>query len=466
MEGSILMSHLKETSKRTERPKLLIFCSHYPPGPKTGGVARVSKLVKYLPEYGWSSVIVTSRFAEEDSYSSELYAEISDKGLVFRLPSFYPGGLIKIIANTITLLTSLPMTLYKQILGGINNSDESNFNKKREVITRSDQYFLPDIGVFWGIVAGVAGIKYAKKYQPRIILATAPFHSSLISAFLTARFSGLPFVIDLRDPWTTNPFASAKKFKILESLEDALERFIFKRASKIICVHSNFIDPIILKHGLSIDKFAVIPNGYDEDDFKDLEAVKFPKLTIVHTGSFYPGRTPDIFMQALEIISKKNPNLLSGWDVKFIGSPADYKSEESESILKCGIHNMGHLGRNETIKNMAGADILLLLPGVGATSLTGKIFEYMAVKKPIFCISDKGAASEIIEEFDIGFSADLNSVADVAEKLNDLMSAISDKRLHPAKDSHNLARYTRLEIAKSFDKTLRDILMSSVRNED
>ena len=459
------MSHLKGTSNNAESQKILIFCSHYPPGPKVGGVARVSKLVKYLSDLGWSSVIVTSRLGETDPHSSELYAEVSDKSIVYRLPLLYPGRIIKIVANTISTCLKGPERLYKIFSGTLNVSDKTIDNQQGEILSRADQYFFPDIAVFWGVVAGIAGIKYAKKHQPRIVLATAPFHSSLISAFLTAKFSGLPFVIDLRDPWTTNPFATAKKFKILEKLEGALERIIFQSATKIICVHSNFIEPIILKHGLSVDKFTVIPNGYDEDDFKDVEAVKFQKLTIVHAGSFYPGRTPDIFMQALEIISKKTPNVLSDWDVRFIGSPGDYTGGDSEFSLKCGIHNMGHLSHTETIKNMAGADILLLLPGVGATTLTGKIFEYMAIKKPIFCISHKGAASEIIEEFDIGVTADLCSLADVVDKLCYLLPAVSNKTLHIAKDSHNSAKYTRLEIAKSFDKKLRDILRSSGQYE-
>jgi len=108
---------------------------------------------------------------------------------------------------------------------------------------------------------------------------------------------------------------------------------------------------------------------------------------------------------------------------------------------------------------MSGADILLLLPGIGSTTLTGKIFEYMALKKPIFCISPKGAASKVINDFNLGISADLESINDVVDQLTYFLAAVSNKDFSIV-NSNKLSSsgFTRKEIAKSFEKTFQNIM--------
>ena len=437
--------------------RLLIFCSHYPPGPKVGGVARIGKLIKYLPDIGWDSIIVTSKLGFKDKQSNTLLHEIEDKAIVYRLPFLYPGGAIKIIYKYLIS----PINFLKVLVQKFRHNNKSKIeHNELEMGSRIDKYLVPDLGVFWSIAAIFSGLYCIKRYKPDIILATAPFHSSLISAYITSKISGIPFVVDLRDPWTTNPFA-IKKINILSKFEFVLEKKIYESASKIICVHKNFIQPITKKYNIGIDKFNVISNGYDEDDFKNIKSIVFPKKTIIHAGSFYPGRTPDIFIEALKRISFDSPYLLSDWSVIFIGSPgyADFQKNNIEASIVCQVKNAGNLSHEETIQNMSGADILLLLPGIGSTTLTGKIFEYMALKKPIFCISPDGAASKVINDFNMGISADLESINDVTDKLTYFLAAVSNKDFSIG-NSNKLTSsgFTRKEIAKSFKKTFQNIM--------
>ncbi len=60
---------------------------------------------------------------------------------------------------------------------------------------------------------------------------------------------------------------------------------------------------------------------------------------------------------------------------------------------------MGYLPHQQALSHLIAADLLLLIPSHGTGSelfVPAKLYEYLACKKPIFCLADPGDCADLI----------------------------------------------------------------------
>ena len=101
-----------------------------------------------------------------------------------------------------------------------------------------------------------------------VVVASSPPLTIGVSGWLMARRRGVPFVFDVRDLYPE----AARAYGVLGSgvvydLFKALERFIYKRASRVV-VASRFWSEMMQRDGLAPDKIEVIRNGANTDYFR------------------------------------------------------------------------------------------------------------------------------------------------------------------------------------------------------
>ena len=147
-----------------------------------------------------------------------------------------------------------------------------------------------------------------------------------------------------------------------------------------------------------------IPNGADFDDVVGLERHPSERFRITHTGSFFGRRDPRPFLQALHD---------SGLDVvaRFLG---DFRESDREWAAGLGLGDrlelLPYAPRAESLALQRDSEALLLLipeaDGRGKGVLSGKVFEYIAVGRPILAVvPPDGAAAELIRETGAGVVA-------------------------------------------------------------
>ena len=130
---------------------------------------------------------------------------------------------------------------------------------------------------------------------------------------------------------------------------------------------------------------------------------KNDRFTISYTGSMSKDRVPYPFINALKrlIYSDGIINI----QMKFAGRfcPEFYNLIEKENLSKYFIIQ-SFIPHNESTKILQSADVLLLVIDNVPNNkgfLTGKLFEYMGCRKPIFAIGPvDGDANVIIKETD------------------------------------------------------------------
>lgn len=237
----------------------------------------------------------------------------------------------------------------------------------------------------------------------------APASTHKVALSLKMRHPHIKWIADMRDEMSANPFID-KKTKISY---EALEQKIFHYADAITSVSKPILDEYKVMSQGSHLSFQEIRNGYDFE----IENVKEKNeiFTIAYVGNFYGTRNPNNFLKALSTLVKNGA--LNDIKIKFIGVKTHFEIPEN---IKAYLSMVGNIVHGDAIEEMRNSDALLLIhPNNGRKGIfTGKIFEYLATKKPIIALVDfRDVAADLIRECDAGYVSDFDDIEGIKKAI-------------------------------------------------
>ncbi|GHT31428.1 hypothetical protein AGMMS49574_13170 [Bacteroidia bacterium] len=261
-----------------------------------------------------------------------------------------------------------------------------------------------------------------QKQPVDIILCSTYRDFPLKAAQKAAHRYNLPWVADLRDiieQYAGNEFISRPiPFGLTSLVAPAFKRHslckrnrALKAASAVTTVSPWHVE--ILKHYNS--NVHLIYNGYDPELFFPAPKVT-PQFVITYTGRLHSTamQDPSLLFEALALLTKEGFLTPEKCRVRW------YTNAASQQIIMAEAQRMGVLEYMD-IKEMAPAkeipavlnssSILLLLTNQEVSGgpkgvMTTKVFEYMAVEKPIQCVrSDENLLATLLKETQSGLAA-------------------------------------------------------------
>ena len=361
--------------------KALLVSFYFPPA-GGGGVQRPLKLAQYLPTMG----IETHVLAPDDPRWLH-----RDEGL--RMPS--QAWVHR--ARYVGVSGGKPSEVLVGTQGLERALTQARLQLRRLVV--------PDENATWALTAIPAGIRLVREHGIDVVVSTSPPGSTHLIAAAIARATGIRWVADLRDSLVAHAHrrADTTATKAKAALHGRVARLVAGRADAITCV----------SEAISAETRALeprgpvvtIPNGADFDDVAGLEHHPADRFRITHTGSFFGRRDPRPFLQALAD---------SGLDVaaRFLG---DFREADRDVGRDARPRRpspapavRAHARTSLALQRDSEA-LLLLIPeagGRGKGVLSGKVFEYIAVGRPILAVvPPDGAAAELIRETGAGVVA-------------------------------------------------------------
>ena len=151
-------------------------------------------------------------------------------------------------------------------------------------------------------------------------------------------------------------------------------------------------------------------------------------------------------------------------EVVFIGN---YGKETQHLVrelhLEENVKLKGYIAHKKCLELIINSDVLLLLITVlgskGREILTGKIFEYLASKKPIIAIApEDGLASRLIRSLDAGVIIPPRNLALVKEAILQFYKKWRNKTLLlMAKDSNELQKFDRRLLTQRLSKIFETV---------
>ncbi len=268
----------------------------------------------------------------------------------------------------------------------------------------SRRLLVPDENVSWNLTAIPAAIRIARKEGIDAVITTSPPASVHLVGAAVRKATGARWLADLRDSVVAHPHRRAESAAVRakERVDEAVARLVARQADAISCV-SDAIAAEARALGPR-GPLVTIPNGCDFDDVAGLEYTPAQRFRITHAGSFFGKRDPRPFLQALHD---------SKLDVvaRFLG---DFRSADREWAERLGLGDrlelIPYAPRAASLALQRDSEALLLLipeaSGRGKGVLSGKVFEYLAVGRPILAaVPPDGAAAALVRETGAGVVA-------------------------------------------------------------
>ena len=228
-----------------------------------------------------------------------------------------------------------------------------------------------------------------------------------------------------------------------------LEKKVLQQADAVVVVGS-FIRKEFNEKGAR--RVTVISNGYDESDFVTEGAVSLDtEFTLVHIGSFFQRRNPFSLWKAIAALKSEGHPAGRLIKIKLIGrvDPSVLKSI-AENGLDENLQLISQMPFHEVISYMKSAQVLLLPIDDFSGSkwvLTGKLYEYLAARRPILCIGPlDGDAAHAMVETQAGSIFDFADVTGIKNHLVKLYAQYEQGNLEIT--GGNIEKYSRKELTR------------------
>lgn len=377
--------------------KRVLFISYYWPPSGGAGVQRSLKFVKYLPASGIDPVVLTvdEKFASYPLLDETLLADLPSNLTIVKSKSLEPLRLLSLVVSK----KRIPH-------GGFANSNKEKWHQKLLRFIRGN-VFIPDARVGWIRFAVRAADRIINEHKIDTVFITSPPHSSQLIGLELKKRHNIRWIADLRDPWTDIYYYSDMLHtKRSAAIDRRYELSVLESADEVITV-SEPIKQLFLSKSATIrkDKFHVIPNGYDESDFLSDEKITFESFLITYVGTIAESYYPEVFFKLLRKLIEEFPEV----PVRFrlVGSlPGSVREFVKKYNLENITEYISHVSHESAIHYMQrSAALLLIIPDVHGNEgiLTGKLFEYLASRRPVIGIGPvNGSAAKIINDCTAG----------------------------------------------------------------
>jgi glycosyltransferase involved in cell wall biosynthesis len=324
----------------------------------------------------------------------------------------------------------------------------------------SDVFAYPDLEKNWYKPAVEAGYQLLENESfDAMISSSSPVTCHLIANKLKKKYD-IPWIADLRDLWTQNHYYLYSRIRKI--IDSKLELNVLGNADALTTVSPILVEKLKEKHK-KLNIFS-IPNGFDPEKVNHGTSLS-SKLSIIYTGRLYRGkRDPELLFKALKELNEEGKVNLDDFRLDFYGKIQNWLKEDINKYQMDKIVRLhGTAPRETVIKKQWESQILLLLTWDNPHEkgvLTGKIFEYLAAKRPILSYGiPEGSVKDLIKETSAGYHAnDLKDLKNVLENLYNDYKLNGNVKYYGIENKIN--KYSHVEMTKKFVE-----VMETIRND-
>jgi glycosyltransferase involved in cell wall biosynthesis len=417
-----------------------------------GGVQRTLKLVKYLSALGWRIVVHTVQNPYSRLWDAGLDAEVPPEVTVHRTPTFE----YETLRHRLTELGSdLRRTLRSRGLrdGKERVTDDPGLagEETEEIGTRESRrrrgrlarledwiwsrLLVPDPQIVWARIAYRRTLAIARRERPAALYSSSPPNSINVLALSLAQKLALPWIADLRDPWTDGlrrrqwyPDNPARQRR-----EEAWERAIFERANHVLVTTEPARATFLEKYpAAGPDRVSVLTNGFDPADFAHVSPAKRQLepgyLHLSLSGNVESMFDLGPFLEAVRQAAAADPGLRDVLRINFLGTKRQPRYDQIVAEQRLGdvIRFHSYMPHERVVQLVADSDALMLcqIPAMesGGVKLPGKMFEYLYTRKPILALTIPGETTAILARVGVGRVVDPGDVAGIRREIERLVA--------------------------------------------
>lgn len=425
----------------TDRRSVLMVAFHFPPFKGSSGVERTLGFCRYLPELGWQPIVLSAALRSYPATSSERLGDV---------PS------VAIVERAFALDTTRHLGVGGRYPGWLA---------------------LPDRWISWVLGAVPRGMALVRRHRPSAIWSTYPIATAHVIACALHRISGLPWIADFRDPmveFNRRKLVFAPSDPRLRSSRLRVERLCARYATRAVFCTATAARIFTERYPeFPAERAVVIPNGYDERAFADVEGdvpTVVPgagrRLKLLHSGVLYPGpdRDPTAFLEALKSFLNAHPEWQGRIEVVFRASGFD--EVYGPVIRRLGLESVVMLAPmvayREAVREMLEADGLLVFQGYTSNpAIPAKAYEYLRARRPVLALlDDEGETAGLLRRQGVGTILPIDDAGAIERGLGEFLGA-AERGSAPVLSVQEAARLERRSRTDELARLLGEICQSN-----
>jgi len=420
---------MNATSNSTDNQHhVLIIAYHFPPIGGSSGIQRTLKFTTYLREFGWEPMVLTVIPKAYDQISNGQMNEIPDN---------------MVVARTFAIDSARHLAIAGRYL-------------------RSTA--IPDRWVSWFPSGVWRGLQLIRKYRPAVILSTFPISTAHLIGLTLQRLTGVAWVADFRDNMTDPEYPPGRlNWRINRWIEAATVKY----CSKAIFTTPGALEMYAERYPeIPSDRWAIIENGYDEENFIAAEQDYQPQpksqdglITLIHSGVLYPEeRDPRPFFAALRQLKESGRISANSLRIVLRATASDhvYRTMLNDYNIADIVHLADSISYKDALQEMISVDGLLLFQAAMCNhQIPAKLYEYFRAGRPIFALTDlSGDTASTLRAAGINNIVNIADEHSIAEALSDFIDSVRSKKITG----------TPIEVAKRYSRKARTQELATLLN--
>ncbi len=412
--------------------RALMIAFHYPPLRGSSGIQRTLAFSRYLPKYGWQPVVLTAN------------------------PRAYPE-------TGVDQLGDVPKEVPVYRAFALDSSRHLAFRGAYPKLVA-----LPDRWASWILGAIPSGLSAVRRHRPEVLWSTYPIATAHWIGLCLHSLTGIPWIADFRDSMTEPEYPPDKTVR---GVYRWIEKRTVARASRAVFTTPGALRMYAERYpNVPAARWAVIPNGYDEELFAEAEgriggrSAAPSSIVLVHSGLLYPSeRDPRPFFGAIAALRRAGK--ISSATFQVVLRASGFDDHYRPMLREAGIDDIVRLeppvGYRAALAEMLSADGLLLFQATNSNhQIPAKIYEYLRARRPIFAMIDPaGDTAGVLSTAGIDTVAPLDSEPGIREGLLRFLDLVR-RGSAPLPGREETARHSRRsrtgELAALFGSVLRD----------
>jgi glycosyltransferase involved in cell wall biosynthesis len=397
--------------------KVLMFAYPFPPLAAPGSF-RMLRFARYLPEFGWQPLVLTSDPNDFDSTSIDygLVDYLPEGIVVCRRRNLRPfEGTIDLIKRGVSRLRANPAPCHS----AAPPDTRAGKDRRQGSLTKLAapmRYFagllsVPDRQIGWFLPALRGALSLVRQHNPEVIFSTGPPFSSHLIATTLKRLTGLPLVLDFRDPWARLNWQGVGSNSTHLKIQRRLEGWCVRRADRVILNTSKLYDEFMETYDESPpERFVTLSNGYDPELVQRVAELRSATTAVVssgplrlcHPGTVYGKRTLKPLIAAVAELSKLGRHVV----LNQVGA-VDDAEQAIRYAEQLGVRESvvlhGLVSHAEVLRHMAAADIFVLSQPGTSLQVPAKLFEMLPFGRPVLALAEPGGATaKIVDDYELG----------------------------------------------------------------
>ncbi len=416
--------------------KSIVMIAYYFPPEGSAAVYRPLRFLRELMQKGWHATVICCQPYQYEREDPQLLTQIPSRTHIIRVKGWDPWVSFQNWRG-VRLESKLVALSPEEAQQVVRVHHAPWRSRLREAVRMVEAWvYRPDIAMPWVTPAAKRAIAACCQDRPNVIWATIGPLSAGVVASRVSDTTGIPYVLDFRDPWGLDYYPEeVRRPSWARKLDNETISRLFRQARAVVFMFESIAEQYmrIFPGALTRDKVHIIPNGF-EGTVDTFAHAPGDRCTVLYAGTLKTYRY-DTLLEGLARLKYRNSVKTSQLRLLFVGEKDSRLVEQTERMgLREIVEIIPPVSSVEVRRLQQEAHALLIL---GRTSSRrghelvagAKLFGYLQAGRPIIGVVPLDETRRILQQVGNSMIADVDAPEEVANVFEGLLEAWSNRTL-------------------------------------